>query len=174
MRIAHLATRTSVVHRLFQSPVTIGSDEHRTVCLDAAGVSELHGVFTFDRLSVEYVDLGSFTGSLIDGVAVAEAIERIVRALVAIGDRYSVLMHERIRAKPEDIDRVLAAPIRAVFLRGVDTGALRADIPLEILLELFGGCIASAIDLVGRRTTGLEDATAAATLLFLEGAATGR
>ena len=99
---------------------------------------------------------------------------RIVRALLAIGDRYSVLMHERIRAKPEDVDRVLAAPIRAVFLRGVETGAVRADMPLEILLELFGGCIASAIDLVGRRATGLEDAVAAATTLFLEGAAAAR
>ena len=84
MRIAHLATRTSVVHRLFQSPVTIGSDEHRTVCLDAVGVSELHGVFTFDRLSVEYVDLGSFTGSLIDGVSVAAQIPTPVRETSAV------------------------------------------------------------------------------------------
>jgi hypothetical protein len=102
MRITHLATRTSVVHRLFRSPVTIGSDEHRTVCLDAVGVSELHGVFMFDRLSVEYVDLGSFSGSMIDGVSVTTQIPTPVTesSAVRVGP-FEIFVHVGEALPPE-------------------------------------------------------------------------
>jgi hypothetical protein len=57
-----------------------------------------------------------------------------------------------------------------VFARGVKTGVLRPDVPLEVLLELFGGLLASTIKLVGERRIGLEDAAAAVTDVFLQGA----
>jgi AcrR family transcriptional regulator len=106
----------------------------------------------------------------LDGVTVEEAIERIVRALVAVGDRYAVLVDEQVRTEPDEVERLLGAPIRAVFARGVETAALRDDLPLEILLELFGGLLTTTIKLVGQRRIGLEDAAAAATSLFLHGA----
>lgn len=106
----------------------------------------------------------------LDAVAVEEAIERIVRALVAVGDRYAVLVHEQIEPDPNEVERLLGAPIRAVFARGVKTGALRNDLAVEILLELFGGLLATAVKLVSQRRVGLEDAAATTTSVFLQGA----
>jgi AcrR family transcriptional regulator len=106
----------------------------------------------------------------LDGVTVELAIERIVRAMVAVGDRYAVIVREEILPDRAEAERVLGEPIRAVFARGVKTGVLRPDVPLEVLLELFGGLLASTIKLVGERRIGLEDAAAAVTDVFLQGA----
>jgi hypothetical protein len=54
--------------------------------------------------------------------------------------------------------------------RGVDTGRLRDDLPPELLFELFGGLLAAAVKISGRRLLGLEETAAATTALFLEGA----
>src|SRR5438105_2744341 len=56
---------------------------------------------------------------------VEEAIERIVRALTAVGDRYGVLLREQVEADPGEIERLVAAPMRAVFPRGLESGLLR-------------------------------------------------
>jgi len=105
----------------------------------------------------------------LDGVTVELAIERIVRAMVAVGDRYAVIVREEILPDRAEAERVLGAPIRAVFARGVETEVLRSDVPLEILLELFGGLLASTIKLIGQRRIGLEDAATAVTDVFLQG-----
>jgi TetR/AcrR family transcriptional regulator, mexCD-oprJ operon repressor len=105
----------------------------------------------------------------LDRAAVPEAIERIVRAVVGVGDRYIVLTRERIRHDPDDTER-LRAPLRSVFTRGVDEGVLRADVPVEVLLELFGGLLGAAVRLVGERQLGLEEIAATTTALFLDGA----
>ena len=105
----------------------------------------------------------------LDGVPVELAIERIVRATVAVGDRYAVIVREEILPDRAEAERVLGAPIRAVFARGVKTKVLRSDVTLEILLELFGGLLASTIKLIGQRRIGLEDAAAAVTDVFLQG-----
>jgi AcrR family transcriptional regulator len=105
----------------------------------------------------------------LDGVPVELAIERIVRAIVAVGDRYAVILREEILPDREEVERLLGAPIRAVFARGVRTEVLRSDVTLEILLELFGGLLTSTIKLVGQRRVGLEDAAAAVTDVFLQG-----
>jgi AcrR family transcriptional regulator len=105
----------------------------------------------------------------LSGVTVELAIERIVRAVIAVGERYSVIVREEILRDNEEVERLLGAPIRAVFVRGVETGVLRPDLPVEILLELLGGLLTSTIKLVGQRRIGLEDAAAAVTEVFLEG-----
>ena len=99
-----------------------------------------------------------------------EALERIVRALIAVGDRYAVLIQEQVEPNPDEIERTIAAPIRAVLARGVDTGRLRDDLPTEVLFELFGGLLAAAVKISGRGLLGLEETAAAVTALFLEGA----
>ncbi len=101
---------------------------------------------------------------------VDEAIERIVRALIAVGDRYAVLLQEQVEPNPDEADRTIGAPIRAVLTRGIDTGRLRDDLPPELLYELFGGLLAAAVKISGRRLLGLEETAAATTALFLEGA----
>src|SRR5213596_305542 len=101
---------------------------------------------------------------------VEEAIERIVRALTAVGDRYAVLIREQVEADPDDIERLVAAPMRAVFARGIESGLLRQDLPAEVLLELFGGALVAALKLTERGRLGLEEASAAAASVFLDGA----
>src|SRR5438874_7692437 len=82
---------------------------------------------------------------------VPEAIERIVRALLAVGDRYAVLLSEQVDPDPAEAERVVGAPLRAIFARGIDQGVLRDDLPSEVLFELFGGVLATAVKLVGER-----------------------
>ena len=106
----------------------------------------------------------------LDRCPVPEAIERIVRALLAVGDRYAVLLSEQVDPDPAEAERVVGAPLRAVFARGIDQGVLRDDLPPEILQELFGGLLIAAIRLVGERRLGLEETAATTAALFLDGA----
>jgi AcrR family transcriptional regulator len=106
----------------------------------------------------------------LDRVPIDEALERIVRAIVTVGDHYAVVLHEQVQPDPAEVERQLGAPIRAVFARGVDSGALRSDLPVEILLSLLGAVLTAAIDLGGHGRLGLEDTVAAATAFFLDGA----
>jgi len=93
-----------------------------------------------------------------------------VRALTAVGDRYGVLVRQQVEADPDEIERLVAAPMRAVFARGIENGLLRQDLPAEVLLELFGGTLSAALKLTERGRLGLEDASAAAASVFLDGA----
>src|SRR6266545_5665841 len=110
----------------------------------------------------------------LDRCPVPEAFERIVRALLAVGDRYAVLLSEQVEPDPAEAERVVGAPLRAVFARGIDQGILRDDLPPEVLQELFGGLITAAIKLIGARRLGLEESAAATTALFLDGARPAR
>ena len=106
----------------------------------------------------------------LERATVEEAIERIVRALTAVGDRYAVLAHEQVEGDPDEIERLVAAPMRAVFARGLESRLLRQDIPVDVLLELFGGALVAALKLIDRGQLGLEEASAAAASVFLDGA----
>jgi TetR/AcrR family transcriptional repressor of mexCD-oprJ operon len=101
---------------------------------------------------------------------VEEAIERIVRALIAVGDRYAVLVREQVKVDPDEAERLLGAPMRAVFARGIESGLFRQDIGADVLLELFGGALGAAVKLTERRQLGLEEASAATASVFLDGA----
>jgi AcrR family transcriptional regulator len=101
---------------------------------------------------------------------VPEAIGRLVRALLAVGDRYAVLLGEGIKPDPAQAERAVGEPLRAVIDRGVAEGILRDDLPAEVLQKLFGGLLASAVKIVGERRLGLEETAAAITELFLNGA----
>jgi len=101
---------------------------------------------------------------------VEEAIERIVRALIAVGDRYGVLVREQVEADPGESERLLAAPIRAVFARGIESGLFRQDLAAEVLLQLFGGALHAALKLTEERQLGVEEASAATAAVFLDGA----
>src|SRR6266487_4146630 len=65
-------------------------------------------------------------------------------------------------------DRGASANMAEVAAAG---GVSRDDLPSEVLFELFGGLLATAVKLVGERRLGLEETAAATTTLFLEGAA---
>jgi AcrR family transcriptional regulator len=108
----------------------------------------------------------------LERATVEEAIERIVRAVVAVGDRYAVLVHEQVKPDPAEAERLLGAPIRAVFTRGVESGLFRQDLSVEVLVEIFGGALLSAVKLTQRGQLGLEEASAATAAVFLDGACT--
>jgi AcrR family transcriptional regulator len=106
----------------------------------------------------------------LDRAPVEEAIERIVRAIVAVGDRYEVIVREQVKFDPADAKRLLGEPMRAVFARGIESGVIRQDIPADVLLELFGGALMAAIKLMQRGELGLEEASAVTAAVFLDGA----
>jgi AcrR family transcriptional regulator len=106
----------------------------------------------------------------LDRAPVEEAIERIVRAVVAVGERYAVLVQEHVKFEPAEAERCLGAPMRAVFARGIESGLFRQDLSVDVLLELFGGALMGAIKLTQRGRLGLEEASAATAAVFLDGA----
>jgi AcrR family transcriptional regulator len=101
---------------------------------------------------------------------VEQALERIVRALLAIGDGYDVLIRERIKTQSGEADRLIGAPIRAVFARGIESGLFRQDLPTQVLLELFGGALIAGLKLTDQGELGVEEASAAIASMFLDGA----
>ena len=106
----------------------------------------------------------------LERATVKEAIERLARANVAVGERYAVLASEQCMPDRADAERLVGAPMRAVFERGIASGQLRQDLPADVLLELFAGTIMAAIKLTQRQQLGAEEASAAAASVFLDGA----
>jgi AcrR family transcriptional regulator len=133
---------------------------HREVLLDALASHALADAA--NRLA----DAG------LETAPVEEAIERIVRAVIAVGDRYAVIVRECVKFDQAEAERLLGEPMRAVFARGIESGLFRQDISAEVLLELFGGALSAAIKLTQRRQLGVEEASAAAASVFLDGART--
>lgn len=101
----------------------------------------------------------------LDGVPVEEGLARATRALVAVGEHYIVLLRERRPPEPS-----FAVPLLGLIRRGVDSGELRSDVPVPVLVEallvLVGVCVRSGT------ASGLhsEDISASALSLFLAGA----
>jgi AcrR family transcriptional regulator len=106
----------------------------------------------------------------LERATVEEAIERLARALVAVGDRYAVLVGEQCLPDEAEAERLVRAPMRAVFERGIASGHLRQDLPADVLMELFAGALTAAIKLTQRHQLGAEEASAAAAAVFLDGA----
>jgi AcrR family transcriptional regulator len=100
---------------------------------------------------------------------VEDAIERILRAFVTVGDRYAVLISDLPWYEKADKSQ-LQTPVRAVLTRGIESGVLRNDLSAEVLNELLGGAALSAIKLTQHHNLGQEEASAAAASLFLDGA----
>ncbi len=117
--------------------------------------------------------LGELADRLADAgletVGVEEAIGRIVRAVLTVGDRYAVLVRERVTADPAAAERAFTEPIRRVLERGIDEDLLR-DTPVDVQLALFGGVLQAGVRLASERRLGHEDAAAAVTRAYLDGA----
>lgn len=106
----------------------------------------------------------------LDRVPVEEALARFARALLAVGDRYSIVVRERVKPGDAALEQAVGEPARRLFARGAESGDLRDDIALDVQLALFGGALQAALDLVGERRIGIEDAAATVTSVFLDGA----
>jgi len=101
----------------------------------------------------------------LDQVPVDEGLARAARALVAVGEHFIVLLRERRPPEPG-----FTAVLAALLLRGQSGGQVRADVPVDVLVEsllvLVGVCVRA-----GRGAgTGSEDISSIALRLFLDGA----
>src|SRR5215468_10657046 len=67
VRIENCENGTTKDYEFYVSPIYIGRDSRNDVVLDAPFVSHRHGVIHFDDARVEYKDLGSANGTLVDG-----------------------------------------------------------------------------------------------------------
>lgn len=101
-----------------------------------------------------------------------EALARVIRTLVFVGDRYIVLLEAQVPIDPAATERAIVAPIRRVLERGQAEGVIRTDIDAESLLDLLGGLIIVSIRLAAERQTGVEETAATIQRVFIEGAGT--
>lgn len=101
----------------------------------------------------------------LDEVSTREGVNRVVRALVDVGDPFIVLARERTR--PEEFDRILSAPVDELLERGREVGEVRDDLPVRWLTETLLGVVLSV--LAASPVRGREDTVAAITSLVLDG-----
>jgi TetR/AcrR family transcriptional repressor of mexCD-oprJ operon len=101
-----------------------------------------------------------------------EALARLIRAIVATGSRYSVLITTEHMKHPDVkacFDDVIGKPLRQLFRRGITEGSLRGDLSEDVMLEMFGSLMKSAVTLHVRGKLGVEQAAAATTSVFMGG-----
>ena len=119
------------------------------------------------RLAVEEAGERLRAGRL-EEVAVQEAFQRAVRALVAVGDPFVVVSRESARPDPDEFATRIAAPLRRLIERAQSLGEMRDDLPASWLMESLIGIVVSGLQT--RPSLGIEDTVAGITSLFLEGA----
>jgi AcrR family transcriptional regulator len=106
----------------------------------------------------------------LDRVAVPEALERAARALLAVGDRYVVVVRERVKAAPGEAERRIGGRLAAVFERGAAEGVVRDDLSPRTHARLFGSLVGGGLQAGLQRELGIEEAAAALTSVYLDGA----
>jgi TetR/AcrR family transcriptional regulator, mexCD-oprJ operon repressor len=104
----------------------------------------------------------------IEELAAEEGIRRAVRALIEVGDPFTVVARERVRPDPEQFERSVLAPLRRMVERAQDAGEVRGDIPSSWLTDALVGLVVSVVS--SRPLLGREDTIAAVSALFLDGA----
>jgi AcrR family transcriptional regulator len=104
-------------------------------------------------------------------VRAEDGVARAVRALTEVGDAFVVVARERVRPVPDQFERAVAQPLRRLFEKGQAEGTIRSDVPSSLLVEGLLGVAAGA--LTATPAMGREDAIAATTRLFLDGARRG-
>jgi AcrR family transcriptional regulator len=119
------------------------------------------------RVAIENAGERLLAGRLQE-VAVPEAFERAVRALVGVGDSFVVVSRENGRPDAAEFERQVAAPLRALVERGQSLGEIRDDLPASWLMESLIGIVVSGLQT--RPSLGAEDTVAGITSLFLDGA----
>jgi Bacterial regulatory proteins, tetR family. len=110
----------------------------------------------------------------LEQVPFEEGVARVVRAVASVGAHYEVLLREQSH---EDLERgreLLGERMRALLERGQRSGALRDDIALDLLGEMFGGLVVAGLRRALEEGLGIEEASATVVSVFLHGAAASR
>ena len=108
----------------------------------------------------------------LESVSPLEALARVLRTLVVVGDRYIVLLEAQVSIDRAVTERAIIAPLRRVIERGQAEGVFRTDIDAMSLLELLGGLIVVSIRLAAEHQTGAEETAATIQRVFVEGIGT--
>jgi AcrR family transcriptional regulator len=100
---------------------------------------------------------------------VADAIARVVDALLVVGDRYRILSEER-RQYPElrEQEESVGAPLIALVERGQRNGEIRDDLPLRWIVASLGSLVNEALRAVGREDIDRAQAGSLVTTTLLE------
>jgi AcrR family transcriptional regulator len=121
-------------------------------------------VQALDEIAARVADAGLEQASVIEG------IERLARVFLSVADRYVVLVRERVRPDPDEAERRVGGPLRAVFERGIREGVLRSDLGPQAQLRLFSSLVTGALQAGLQRELGIEEAAETLASFFLEGA----
>jgi len=121
-------------------------------------------VQALDEIAQRVADAG------LEQTSVIEGIERLARVFLTVADRYVVLVRERVRPEPDEAERRVGGPLRAVFERGLREGVLRSDLGPQAQLRLFSSLVTGALQAGLQRELGIEETAAILTSFFLEGA----
>jgi TetR/AcrR family transcriptional repressor of mexCD-oprJ operon len=119
-----------------------------------------------ERLALE--DAGErLRAARLDEVAVADGLERAVRALVSVGDSFVVLARARARPDTAAFDERIGTPMRQLVARGQELGDIRRDVPAAWLTEALFGLVVNVMG--AAPALGAEDTIAAIASVFLDG-----
>lgn len=154
-----------------------GEHASMTVIAEAAGVGRatLYRYFpNKDALVAALYDTAlahltrQVTAAGLDTVPVPEALARLTRIVIATASEYRALaLFGKTAAQAAGADEAMHEPFRQLFRRAAAEGVLRTDVPVDgVYLALLEGMIGQVVS--GR--IGVEQASAAATAVFLDGA----
>jgi AcrR family transcriptional regulator len=99
-------------------------------------------------------------------VPVPEGLARAVRALVALGDDFLVLVDQRLLTGG---DIPAFSPVVALVDRGRQAGELRSDLPLECQVQALFALVQACLRTSEPTAMGPEDISTTVLRLFLEG-----
>ncbi len=106
-----------------------------------------------------------------DGATTPQVIQRLVRAFLADSDRYVILTRSAADpAREAEIDRLIGAPFRAVFQRGIEDGTFRRGFDADLLSRSLAGVALAAVHAGLPATIGIDAASDVVASLFLDGA----
>jgi TetR/AcrR family transcriptional regulator, mexCD-oprJ operon repressor len=109
------------------------------------------------------------TAARLEELETREGVHRAVRALLEVGDPLVALARERVGAHAAFTSAV-EEPLRRLVERGQAEGHVRSDVPARWLAEMLLALVVSALG--ARPVLGREDAVAAISSLYLDGAHT--
>jgi TetR/AcrR family transcriptional repressor of mexCD-oprJ operon len=126
-----------------------------------------------NRRAYQEAEAAFAAARLAEGTATA-ALERVVAALLEIGDRYRFLLAEDLPAehRREGDDR-LAAPLFALLERGQASGEFSASMPPRWMLTVFGAVMVAALREVADGGLGRDQAPGVVVASLLHGYAPG-
>ncbi len=110
------------------------------------------------------------TAARLEQVPFEQGLARVVRAIASVGERYAVLLREQDSEGLERGREVIGDRVFATLERGQRSGALRSDVPLELIAEMFGGIVLAGLRQALEQGLGIEEASSAVVSVFLRGA----